>query len=177
MLNHYTIYLENEIVPFVIVSQVEVPLGYPNPGLYRHLELRNEGACCPDCGTLSTSIHEYHPKVIIGGTHNGTPIYDSFLHRRFVCKNCPRTFMERLPWLGEHQRMAEPARRAMFHAIAESTFKAVGKISDAPGRISRSMPASISINVGNMTLASSQPPSFWESMRSAWQRGKAATVL
>lgn len=126
MLNHYTMEQEMKTVPFVIIHQEEVPIGYPNSGLYRYLVLPNVGGNCPDCGMWTTTIHEYHPKCVTGGTHNGTPIYDNFLHRRLKCRNCPRTFMEPIPWLKPYQQLTEPGRIAMLHSAANGTFQAVG---------------------------------------------------
>lgn len=127
MLNHYTMESEAETVPFVIVHEKEVPFGYPNAGLHRQLVLPDDGARCPDCGMWSTSIHEYHAKVVTGGTYNGTPIYDSFLHPRYKCDNCSRTFMKRLHWLKPYQRLTESGRTAMLYAVADGTFQAVGE--------------------------------------------------
>lgn len=127
MLNHYTMDFESETVPFVIMHQQEIPYGYPNPGLYRQIMLVNDGAHCPDCGAWSTSVHERHPKVVIAGTYNGAPVYDSFLHRRFKCGDCCRSFMERLTWLKPYQRLTEHGRTALLYAAADGTFQAVGE--------------------------------------------------
>jgi transposase len=127
MLNHYTMKNEKNELIFQISHQEEIPYGYPNPGLYQQLVLNNEGGNCPDCGTWSTVVHEYCAKVATAGSYNGSPIYDSFIHRRFKCGNCHRTFVERLPWLHLHQRLTEAGKNALLHAAAESTFQAVGE--------------------------------------------------
>jgi transposase len=134
MLNHYTMENEKKHSIFRISHQEEVPYGYPNPGLYRQLVLNNDEGNCPDCGIGSTVVHEYCPKVVIAGTYNGTPIYDSFIHRRFKCRNCYRTFMERLPWLRPHQRLTESGKNALLHAAAENTFQAVGEFFGRSGQ-------------------------------------------
>lgn len=112
MLNHCIMMNECKEVPFSIVHQEEVPFGYPDAGLYRQLELKNQGTYCPDCGTWTTKVHEYHPKRVIAGSHNNTPIIDYFNHRRFVCEPCGRTFMEPLPWLHPYQRITEIGHEA-----------------------------------------------------------------
>lgn len=127
MLIHCITELETRTEPYAIVHQNEIPYGYPNAGLHRQLSVLCQGGHCPDCGKLSVRINEYVPKVVISGTYNGTPIYDSFSHRRFTCENCSRTFMERLSWLGPSQQMTEPGKTALLCAAAEGTFKAVGE--------------------------------------------------
>lgn len=134
MLNHYIMTNEENEVPFVIAHQEEIPFGYPNAGLYRHLQLINQGAHCPDCGFWTTKVHEYHPKQVIAGSHNDTPIMDYFHHRRFVCDYCHRTFMEPLSWLKPYQRMTEIGYKALLHATADRTFKAVGEAFDRSGQ-------------------------------------------
>ncbi|MDY0404706.1 ISL3 family transposase [Virgibacillus sp. 179-BFC.A HS] len=127
MLNHYTMTSDGKKMPFVISHQVEVPFGFPGAGLYRYLQLTNQGVHCPDCGFWTTKVHEYHPKQVIAGCHNDTPIIDHFNHRRFVCDVCHHTFMEPLPWLKPYQRITVIGRQALLHATADRTFKAVGE--------------------------------------------------
>jgi transposase len=110
-----------------ILHQYEVPYGYPNAGLYRQLEFLTHGCNCPDCGLRTHCVHEQVPKVVVSGTYNGTPIYDSFLHRRFKCKNCHRTFMDRVCWLFPFQRLTEPGKVALLYAAADGTFQTVGE--------------------------------------------------
>ncbi len=127
MLNHCIMECETKKVPFCIVHQEEIPYGYPNAGFHRQLSLHSDGGYCPDCGTWSTVVHEMCPKVIISGTYNGTPVYDSFLHRRFECDTCHRTFMERLSWLSPYQRLTDTGKAALLYATADGTFQAVGE--------------------------------------------------
>jgi len=127
MLNHYTIEAESKTVPYRIVHQEEIPFGYPDAGLHRLLIFTNDGTYCPHCSTWTTTVHEYHPKVVISGTYNGTPISDYFIHRRFQCNGCHRTFMERLSWLKPYQRLTESGRTALLYSISDSTFQAVGE--------------------------------------------------
>ncbi|MFD1067314.1 hypothetical protein [Oceanobacillus locisalsi] len=127
MRNHYIMTNEENEVPFVIVHQEEIPLGFSNAGLYRHLQLTSHGAHCTDCGFWTTKVHEYHPKQVIAGSHNDTPIIDHFHHRRFVCDSCHRTFMEPLSWLKPYQRITEIGCRTLLYRSADCTFKAVGE--------------------------------------------------
>ncbi|MEI3612649.1 hypothetical protein [Pseudogracilibacillus sp. SO30301A] len=127
MLNHYIMTSDGDKVPFIITQQVEVPFGYLNVGLYRHIQCTNQGAHCPDCGFWTTKVHEYHPKWVVAGTHNNTPIIDHFNHCRFACDVCHHTFMEPLSWLKPYQRITEIGHEALLYATADCTFKAVGE--------------------------------------------------
>ena len=82
MFSHCTMINESKEVPFVIIDQEAIPFGYPNAGLYRHLELTNQGAHCPDCGFWTTKVHEYHPKRGIAGSQY--PDHRSF-HPSPIC--------------------------------------------------------------------------------------------
>lgn len=134
MLNHYTMTNDGNKMHFVISHQVEVPFGFPDAGLYRYLQLTNQGVHCPDCDFWTTKVHEYHPKEVIAGSHNDTPIIDHFNHRRFVCDVCHRTFMEPLPWLKRYQRITDTGHQALLYATADRTFKAVGEAFDRSGQ-------------------------------------------
>ncbi|QDI90063.1 ISL3 family transposase [Salicibibacter halophilus] len=134
MLTHYTMVHECKEVPFAIIHQEEIPFGYPNPGLYRYLQLLNEGTRCPDCGYWTTRVHEHHMKQVVAGAHNDTPIFDHFNHRRFICDACCRTFMEPLPWLKPYQRMSVIAKQSLIFATADRTFKSVGEAFDRSGQ-------------------------------------------
>lgn len=134
MLNHYTMTNDGNKVPFVITYQTEVPFGYPDAGLYRYIQCTNQGVHCPNCGFWTTKVHEYIPKQVTAGSHNDTPILDHFNHRRFACGICDNTFMEPLSWLQPYQRMTEISRKALIHATAERTFKAVGEAFDRSGQ-------------------------------------------
>lgn len=127
MLTHFSMASETKTELYMILHQVEIPYGYPNAGLHRQLLLLHHGGHCPDCETWSTHVHEQVPKTVISGTYNGTPIYDSFLHRRLECENCHRTFMERISWLPPYQRLTESGRNALLYATADGTFQAVGE--------------------------------------------------
>lgn len=74
-----------------------------------------------------TVVHERCPKVVVSGTFNGMPVFDSLVHRWFECHNCHRTFMERLSWLGPYQRPTESGRTALLYAAVDGTFQAVGE--------------------------------------------------
>ncbi|MFC4767572.1 ISL3 family transposase [Effusibacillus consociatus] len=113
-------------VPYRIMRQEEIPFGYPNAGLHRDLALLTDGGHCPNCGAWCTYVHERCPRVVISGSFNGTPVYDSFVHRRFTCDNCHRTFMERLSWLEPYQQLTESGKTALLYTAADSTFKATG---------------------------------------------------
>lgn len=135
MLNHYTMIDDgNKVVPFVITYQVEIAYGFPNAGLHRQLQLTNQGVHCPDCGFRTTKVHQYHPKQVISGSHNDTPIFDHFNHRRFACDVCRHTFMEPLSWLKPYQRITEIGNKALLYATADRTFKAVGEAFDRSGQ-------------------------------------------
>lgn len=127
MLSHFSMAYESKKECFHILHQIEIPYGYPNAGLHRTLHLPDVGGHCPDCGAWSTHVHEQVAKTVISGTFNGTPVYDSFFHRRLKCLYCCRTFMEPLHWLAPYQRLTETGRTALLYAAADGTFQSVGE--------------------------------------------------
>jgi len=176
MLIHCITTCEARTEPFAILRQTEVPYGYPNAGLHRELSVPHDGGRCPECGRLSVTIHEYVPKVVNSGTYNGTPIYDSFLHRRFTCVNCSRTFMERLNWLHPYQQMTESGKNALLYAAADGTFQAVG---EDFGRSGQNVKAHVRRNYEETVNANQQAqptPAFLGIDEISLAKGKAVTV-
>lgn len=59
--------------------------------------------CCPHCGAAHTIVHGYHSQTLRGlAGSNMTCVYRS---RRYLCKECGRTFVESRSFLERYQRM------------------------------------------------------------------------
>jgi len=59
-------------------------------------EVVHQAAICPDCGRLSTAIHEYKPQMIRDRSALGWECYLDYVRRRFKCHACRKPFTEQL---------------------------------------------------------------------------------
>ena len=67
-----------------------------------HFYLPRTDVLCPYCESSYVNISGYHPQRLRGLPESvGTYIYKK---RRYVCKDCGKTFSEKNPFLGRHQR-------------------------------------------------------------------------
>ena len=131
MFNIYCTTNKQEMVhDFSVKNGNIIPLAYQNCGVVFDVQSTKENNCCCNCGSYNISIHEYHQKIIHGGTFNETPVYYNFLHRRFYCNDCHRTFMERLDELPLYARKVLDVEYAVTYAMAKRTLS---DVSDAYG--------------------------------------------
>jgi transposase len=102
-----------------------IPLSYENCSAIFTIKSMQENIICPNCGSHEIGCHENHSKTIHGGSFNETPVYYDFLHRRFICKACGTTFMERFESLPLYARKLMDMEYAIIHAMAKRTLSDV----------------------------------------------------
>ena len=94
-----------------------IPLSYENSGIVFDIKSIQKNISCCNCGSNNIHIHEYHSKIIHGGSFNETPVYYNFQHRRFFCEDCNTTFMERFEALPQYARKLMDVENAVIHAM------------------------------------------------------------
>lgn len=73
--------------------------------IHIYLEFTNESTICPNCGSECDSIHEEREKKVIRDIQIlGKKCFLHFIHRRFKCNKCNKTFMERLKWVDPYEK-------------------------------------------------------------------------
>ena len=83
-------------------------------GVVFDLTCRNESACCPSCGTVSSRVHRRYVRTLDDLPMHGRRVRLQLTVRRFFCHNegCPRrTFAERLDGVAEKEAQAEEINR------------------------------------------------------------------
>ena len=76
--------------------------------LHVFLECTNESAVCPICNSKCGIVHEIKEKKEIRDCAVfGKKCFLHFIHRRFKCSRCDKTFMERLDWIDSYGRYTQ----------------------------------------------------------------------
>lgn len=76
--------------------------------IHFYLEFTNESSTCPNCGAKCDIIHEKkETKTIRDMQVFGKKCFLHFIHRRFKCSKCNKTFMERLDWIDPYERLTQ----------------------------------------------------------------------
>lgn len=86
-------------LPSIKVTKVE----NQSSKLLIYLEFTNGSAVCPRCGSNCDQRHSSREKIIKDLPILKKKLYLKFSHRRFYCKNCDKTFMERISWLAPYE--------------------------------------------------------------------------
>ena len=73
--------------------------------IHIYLECVNVSSVCPNCGCECDTVHEKkETKAIRDCAVFGKKCFLHFIHRRFNCSKCKKTFMERLKWMDPYER-------------------------------------------------------------------------
>lgn len=76
--------------------------------IHFYLEFINESTTCPNCGAECDIVHEKkETKTIRDMQVVGKKCFLHFIHRRFKCNKCNKTFMERLNWIEPYERLTK----------------------------------------------------------------------
>ena len=114
-------------IPALIVTVYNIT----REGAYDVLHLwcnhRDDIAVCPDCGTLSDSIHSERHRCVRHLDIWGKKTFLHFLSRRFKCGNCGQVFNEQLPFIDEHRRQTIALEQFVYESCLSSNRKKVAK--------------------------------------------------
>ena len=102
-------------INFTILEQI---LGIPNTKIteinqseteiHIYIECTNQSALCPICRCECDTVHEQKEKKEIRDCSVfGKKCFLHFIHRRFKCRKCNRTFMEKLSWIDSYGRYTQ----------------------------------------------------------------------
>ncbi len=91
-------------LPGMVVTEYAIERQEEREILHIFCHHEQEIAMCPNCGQMSTGIHEQEDRCIRHLDIWGKATYVHFPARRFDCKQCGRPFREELSWI-------EPKRR------------------------------------------------------------------
>jgi len=73
--------------------------------IHIYIEFTNGSASCPNCGAKSLIIHQHtDEKIIRDLAIVGKKCFLHFIHRRFRCDKCNKTFMEKLNWVDPYEK-------------------------------------------------------------------------
>jgi transposase len=109
-------------------------LGYQlngSEGIEVQIRSNLAAALCPDCGQLSTQLHD----TAEAQTLRDLPLWDRqcwlrYAPRRFACQACGCTFVERVPW--RTPGLAYTVRYAQ-HIYERSRHQAIAQLAQAEG--------------------------------------------
>ena len=76
--------------------------------IHIYLEFTNESTACPNCGAECDIVHKKKDTKMIRDLQVfGKRCFLHFIHRRFKCSKCNKTFMGRLKWLDSYERLTQ----------------------------------------------------------------------
>jgi transposase len=90
-------------------------------------EHRHEVAVCPDCGAISTTLHESEMRCVRHLDIWGKMTLLHFPSRRFDCDKCAKPFTEKLPWIEEKRRQTLSFERYIYQQGQQASKSAVAK--------------------------------------------------
>jgi len=82
---------------------------------------------CPDCGSISSTLHENTTKSIRDVPIFGKRCFIQFVHRRFYCEKCRNTFMERLSFLNPDSIYTNRYEQYIYRLCRENTVSFVSQ--------------------------------------------------
>lgn len=82
---------------------------------------------CPDCGNISSTLHENTTKCIRDVPIFGKRCFIQFTHRRFFCEKCRDTFMERLSFLNPDSIYTSRYEQYIYRLCRENTISFVSQ--------------------------------------------------
>lgn len=92
------------------------------------VECTNGSAECPRCGKQCNQVHSTHEKLIKDLPILKKKCFIKVHHRRFYCKNCDKTFMERLSWLAPYEQYTDRYAEWVDEAGKEIDVKKAAKL-------------------------------------------------
>jgi len=113
-------------LPSLEVIEVSLP---PNE-VHIHCCSTQTAGICPHCLRPTQEITKYYTRKL-----RDLPIFDrkTYLHikvRQFHCRDCPRSFSERLPFADSHRTYTKRMEKFIFKCSANIPFKEVAAIVD-----------------------------------------------
>ena len=94
------------------------------------LELQQKEHLCPECGALTSRVHDYHYRMIRDLDLRGKRTTLHYRQRRYICPECKKRFTEECSFAGRYQRTSYRVtgktidllrRRSSLKAVAEDT--------------------------------------------------------
>ena len=114
-------------IPTLIVTMYSLTREGDHEVLHLWCNHRDDIAVCPDCGTLSDSIHSERHRCVRHLDIWGKKTFLHFLSRRFKCGNCGQVFNEQLPFIDEHRRQTIALEQFVYESCLSSNRKKVAK--------------------------------------------------
>ena len=90
--------------------------------------LPREGAC-PHCGVLTARVHQRakKPSRLLWGFLGHRRLILMLTRRRLWCRECGKSFTQRLPGVASRQRVSVQGQVAVLQALAEHSYAALGR--------------------------------------------------
>ncbi len=97
--------------------------------LYHDFTLKRRETSCPNCGSYSCNIKEYKVRKIKHSAYNQRNCVLLYHARRFVCKDCGRTFYEPNPFVATEHSISKLTIINVLNELKEynSTFSSAAK--------------------------------------------------
>jgi RNase P subunit RPR2 len=100
-----------------------IPLGYAEAGVLIDFSgMRPMRPVCPHCGH-EAAFHDHESKHIHGGSMNSVPIYITFDHYRFYCRECCKTFMQPFRHLNPSAQISGEALNSIAGRLGRGSLK------------------------------------------------------
>lgn len=112
-------------IPALIVQMYALRREGDEDVLHLHCAHQQDIAICPDCGSVSTEIHQEQARCVRHLDVWGKKTFLHFLSRRFKCESCDNIFTEQLPFVDSHRRQSRAFEMHVFESCLAGTRKAV----------------------------------------------------
>ncbi len=85
-------------------------------------------ASCPDCGHISTQVHDLSEVQLIRDLPMAERrCYLSYQARRFKCEHCQKTFVERVEWKRSNVSYTERYERHVYQRVRRESVSQVAQ--------------------------------------------------
>lgn len=127
------IFITDEIITDILnieLKDLEDFSSYSKDGiLYHDFTLKRRETSCPNCGSYSCNIKEYKVRKIKHSAYNQRNCVLLYHARRFVCKDCGRTFYEPNPFVATEHSISKLTIINVLNELKEynSTFSSAAK--------------------------------------------------
>lgn len=112
-------------IPTLIVTMYNLTREGDHEVLHLWCNHRDDMALCPDCGTVSDSLHAEKHRCVRHLDIWGKKTFLHFLSRRFKCQYCDKVFKEQMLFVEEHRRQTTALELHVYESCLASNRKKV----------------------------------------------------
>jgi len=114
-------------LPGMVVTEYAIEKQEGRDVLHIFAHHEHDVAVCPDCGGISTGVHESEDRCIRHLDIWGKATYVHFPGRRFDCKECQKPFSEELSWIESKRRTSTAYELHIYKQSQHTDIEAVAE--------------------------------------------------